>query len=86
MRWTEIIFPVRCFSCGELIGHLWEDFARRVAKGEDPGKVLDALGVKKECCRRMFLGHIDLIDKLIKYEYRWFRSVDIKETKVEGGR
>ncbi|MEX0568394.1 MAG: DNA-directed RNA polymerase subunit N [Candidatus Njordarchaeota archaeon] len=72
----KIIVPVRCFSCGAVIGHLWEDFAKRVSRGEDPGKVLDALGVKKECCRRMLLSHIELVDKLIKYQQQWFRSVE----------
>ena len=75
-RVVEIIIPVRCFSCGAVIGHIWEEFARRVAKGEDPGKVLDALGVRKECCRRMLLSHIELIDKLIKYQQDWFKSVE----------
>lgn len=67
---------MRCFSCGAVIGHLWRDFARRIARGEDPGKVLDALGVRKECCRRMLLSHIELIDKLIIYQEKWFRSVE----------
>lgn len=70
----KIIIPVRCFSCGEVIGHLWEKFASRVRTGEDPGLVLDGLGVKKECCRRMLLSHLELIDTIILYEHRWFRS------------
>jgi len=57
-----------------MIGHLWEKFAARVKAGEDPGLVLDSLGVKKECCRRMFLAHLELIDAIILYEHRWFRS------------
>ena len=36
-----MIIPVRCFSCGKPIGHLWEDFKKRVAEGEHPKKVLD---------------------------------------------
>jgi len=39
-----------------------------VAKGENPAKVLDDLGVRRYCCRRMFLSHIDLIDIVLKYE------------------
>lgn len=62
----KLIFPVRCFTCGKPIGHLWEEFKVRVEKGEDPGKVLDELGVKRYCCRRMFLSHVDIAYDVIR--------------------
>lgn len=62
-----MIVPVRCFTCGSLIGDKWYEYARRVSNGEDPGKVLDDLGVKRYCCRRMFLSHTEIIDKIILY-------------------
>ncbi|MGB9135229.1 MAG: DNA-directed RNA polymerase subunit N [Candidatus Bathyarchaeia archaeon] len=65
------MIPVRCFTCGKLVGDKWEDFARRVKEGEDAGKVLDALGVSRYCCRRMLLCHVEVIDEIIKfYEVR----------------
>jgi len=64
---SVIIIPVRCFSCGNLIGDKWEDFARRVKEGEDSGKVLDSLGVKRYCCRRMLLSHVEVIDEILKF-------------------
>jgi len=57
-----MIIPIRCFSCGKPIGHLWEEFAERVANGEKRGKVMDDLELERYCCRSMFLGHVDLID------------------------
>ena len=36
-----MIIPVRCFSCGKPIGHLWEEFKKRTAEGENAKKVLD---------------------------------------------
>ena len=62
-----MIIPVRCFSCGFLVGDKWEDFARRVKEGENAGKVLDDLGVKRYCCRRMLLSHVDIIDEILKF-------------------
>ena len=62
-----MIIPVRCFSCGYLIGDKWEDFARRVKEGEDAGRVLDSLGVKRYCCRRMLLSHVEVIDEILKF-------------------
>ncbi|MEM0107003.1 MAG: DNA-directed RNA polymerase subunit N [Candidatus Micrarchaeaceae archaeon] len=61
-----MMMPVRCFSCGAVVADKWEEYDRRVNKEhEDAGKVLDELGVKRYCCRRMFLGNIDLIDEFI---------------------
>ena len=28
------------------------------------GKILDNLGINRYCCRRMFLSHVDLCDKI----------------------
>ena len=39
----SMIIPVRCFSCGKVIGDKWEPFVRRVAAGEKPKAVLDIL-------------------------------------------
>ncbi len=64
----KIIFPVRCFSCGKVIGHLWEEFQRRVKNGELAGKVLDSLGVERFCCRQIFLSHVELIDEVMQFE------------------
>jgi len=63
-----VIIPVRCFTCGKPIGHLYEEFRRRIDEGEDPKKVLDELNVKRYCCRRMLLSHIDLIDELLMFK------------------
>lgn len=63
-----MIIPVRCFTCGALIADKWNKFSERVARGEDPAKVLDELGVRRYCCRRMFLSHVDLIDVVLRYE------------------
>ncbi len=63
-----MMIPVRCFSCGQVIGDKWEEFNERVnVKKEDPDKVLDDLRVKRYCCRRMLIAHTDLIDDIINY-------------------
>ena len=64
------MIPVRCFSCGKPIGHLWEDYKERVGKGESAEKVMDKLGLERYCCRRMFLSHKDYIDEVVKYKWR----------------
>jgi len=62
-----MLIPIRCFSCGTVVAHHYEPFKERTAKGEDPGKVLDELGVKKICCRRMLISQVDLVDVILPY-------------------
>ena len=61
-----MLFPVRCFTCGSVIGHLYEDYQAGI-KERKPDVVLDDLGVERYCCRRMFLSHVDLVDRVLKY-------------------
>ena len=62
-----MMVPVRCFTCGTLIGDKWDEFTRRVKHGENPGQVLDNLGVKRYCCRRMLLSNVEVVDEVIRY-------------------
>jgi len=50
-----------------VIGHLWEKYLERVQRGEHPAKVLDELGVKRYCCRRMFLSHIEVAREVLRF-------------------
>lgn len=63
-----MIIPIRCFSCGKPIGHLWAEYEQRVKKGEDAGKVMDELGLTRYCCRACMLGHVELIDEIAKFK------------------
>ena len=65
-----MIIPIRCFTCGELLADKWEKFKERVTKGELAGKTLDDLGLKRYCCRRMILTHIEIIDDILKFYHR----------------
>ncbi len=63
-----MIIPVRCFSCGNPIGHLWEQFKKRTSEGEAPNKVLTDLGIDKYCCKAVFLGQTDLVQMVAKFK------------------
>lgn len=62
-----MIIPVRCFTCGKLIGNKWGEFILRIQNGENPARILDDLGFTRICCRRMFLSHVDLLEQLSAY-------------------
>lgn len=61
-----MIIPVRCFSCGKPVGHLWEEFERE-CKRKKADKVLDDLGLERQCCRALFLGHVEMSGVLAKF-------------------
>ncbi len=63
----KMLIPVRCFSCGKVIAHLWDQYTERTKAGEDPGEVLTDLGIQRYCCRRMFVSHVDLIDDVAPF-------------------
>ena len=63
-----MIIPIRCMSCNKPVAQLWEKYKSRVEKGEDKKKVLGDLGLDRYCCRALFLGHIDLIDKVARFK------------------
>jgi DNA-directed RNA polymerase I, II, and III subunit RPABC5 len=74
-----MIIPIRCFTCGKMLADKWEYYDTEVkktieeAKRKDPdvkedqvsrAEILDKLHLKRMCCRRHFLGHVDLIDRI----------------------
>ncbi|MBN1502755.1 DNA-directed RNA polymerase subunit N [Candidatus Woesearchaeota archaeon] len=63
------MIPVRCYSCGKPIAHLWEDFlAKTDNKKKNVKETLDELGLERYCCRAMFMGHVDLIDTVAQFK------------------
>ncbi len=62
-----MIIPVRCFTCGKVIGDLYESYVSEIEMGGEPSKVLESLGLDRFCCRKTILTHADLIDEVINY-------------------
>jgi DNA-directed RNA polymerase subunit N (RpoN/RPB10) len=61
------MIPVRCFSCNRIIGNKWEKYKSETESGRNTSDVFRELGIRRYCCKRMFLGHVEIIDKLILY-------------------
>jgi len=60
-------FPIRCFTCGAVIADKYEEYAKHVKEGKNPAKVLEEMEIERYCCRRMFLSHVEVMDKIVKY-------------------
>lgn len=65
---TIMIIPIRCFSCGKVVGDKWETYLTLLQDETlTEGDALDQLKLKRYCCRRMVLTHVDLIEKFLRY-------------------
>ena len=62
-----MIIPVRCFTCGKVIGNKWDTYLDLLQADYSERDALDALGLERYCCRRMVMCHVDLIEKLLRY-------------------
>jgi len=62
-----MIIPVRCFSCGKVVGALYEDYQKLVEEGSSVKDALDKLEVKRFCCRTTMMSNADMIDTIGKF-------------------
>jgi len=110
-----MIIPIRCFTCGKVIGNKWDKYIQLIQEAYEEGYVsdrinffescfvlwshnllkilfclfscfcfkniflrsdaLDALELKRYCCRRMLLTHVDLIEKLLLYNSMFWNLI-----------
>jgi DNA-directed RNA polymerase I, II, and III subunit RPABC5 len=62
-----MLIPVRCYSCNKITGDKWIPYQNMLKSGMSAKDALDKLGLKRYCCRRILLTHVDLIEKMLKY-------------------
>ena len=62
-----MIIPIRCFTCGKVIGNKWHRYLQLLNEEKEMAQIFEELGLNRYCCRRMIISHVDLIEKLLKY-------------------
>ena len=60
---TDSLHRVRCFG---VVG-CREQYINLLSADYSEMDALNALGLRRYCCRRMLLAHVDLIEKLLNY-------------------
>jgi DNA-directed RNA polymerase subunit N (RpoN/RPB10) len=63
-----MMIPVRCFTCGRVVGSAYETYKEALADGKSGRDALDATNLERFCCRRMVLSHVDLVGEAARYE------------------
>ena len=74
-------FPIRCFSCNKIIGNKWDNYNSHLESGKSSIDAFAAIGIKRYCCKRMFLGHVEIMDKLLLYSQTNDNYSDEKSAK-----
>lgn len=62
-----MIIPIRCFTCGKVLGQVYERYLSLLDQQKTEAEALEELGLRRYCCRRVVLSTVPLIDKLLKY-------------------
>ena len=79
MHFSNVLIPVRCFTCGNLIADKFDDYQYRVKSGENPCQVLDELCLAKYCCRRMLMTSVETLKQITPfYESMYKRNQEIQ--------
>jgi len=60
-------FPIRCFTCNKCIGQYEEKYNIMVENGVPKNEIFKILNLSRYCCRRMFLGYINVNDQVLLF-------------------
>ena len=75
-----MIIPVRCFTCGKIIGNKWHRYLELLSYKKPMAEIFQELGLNRYCCRRMIISHVDLIEKLLKYNSKKIQFIILIQT------
>lgn len=70
-----MIIPIRCFTCGNILASKYERYKLKCQKikksdvidinniniNNEYIKIMNDIGLKRYCCKRHFLGQLDLL-------------------------
>ena len=68
LEWSDAIsLSLSLSSHKKVIGNKWDTYLDLLQADYAEKDALDALELKRYCCRRMLMCHVDLIEKLLNY-------------------
>lgn len=54
------MFPIRCFTCNKVLADKWKKY-KTISNNSSSKNAFSELKINRYCCRRMFLGHVEII-------------------------
>ena len=61
------MIPVRCFTCGKVTGNKYEPHINLLRTNHTEEEAMNMLGLRRFCCRRMIISHVERIDLHLAY-------------------
>lgn len=62
-----MIIPVRCFTCGKVVGHMLGRYNDLKEAGMNDVDVYKTLGLRRICCKRMLMTCVSASDQMSCY-------------------
>lgn len=64
-----MLIPVVCFTCGKTIAHLHTMYSERRSSGVTHADACAELQIKRMCCKRMLISHVDIASFITTQRY-----------------
>lgn len=77
-----MIIPIRCFTCGKVLADIWEKYVNLIKEEHNYDYIFKILNIKRFCCRRMIITHVNTIDDMIKYNENIDNSANILNNEL----
>lgn len=61
------MFPIRCYTCNSVLADKHKEYEKLVRAGGTTLSAFKSLEIERMCCRRMFLGYVDITQDLIRF-------------------
>jgi DNA-directed RNA polymerase subunit N (RpoN/RPB10) len=61
-------FPIRCFTCNKCIGQYEKKYIEMTEKGITNEEIFKHFNISRYCCRRMFLGYVNIDDQILFFK------------------
>lgn len=69
--------PLPCWGCKKDLGHLWKPYRDLLKNNYLKEQALNALNIDRDCCRRMLLSSVNIVQKMLHFHIDMGKRVDI---------
>ena len=78
----RMLFPIRCITCGKVIGQYHNQYLQMLEQGTSIKDALEKLKITRYCCKRMFMCHNDIFDYVSEFDKKDYPFIHDKFEKT----